>query len=67
MPTIHKAPVPRIRAVTGAPARARAPAPPSPRTVFRDFVATLEKLEAGRRRKPAPPAGKDGSAGDRNA
>ncbi len=57
----QKAPAPRIRAVTGAPARVKAPAAPGAGAVFRDFVATLEKLEKGRRRrKPAAPSGKEG-------
>ncbi|MFG1347271.1 hypothetical protein V5F59_20460 [Xanthobacter autotrophicus DSM 431] len=51
----HKGPGPRIRALTGAPSRARAPAPvAAPQaagTVFREFVATLERLEKSRRRK----------------
>lgn len=56
----QKAPAPRIRALTGAPSRIKAPAPPSAGTVFRDFVATLEKLEKGRRRrKPATASGKE--------
>ncbi|MGU3492737.1 hypothetical protein ACLBXM_01730 [Xanthobacteraceae bacterium A53D] len=53
-PFLVKAPVPRIRALEPGPARAAAP--PSA-GVFRDFVATLERLEKARRRKPRP-AGK---------
>ncbi|MFS8039231.1 hypothetical protein ACI7BZ_20100 [Xanthobacter sp. AM11] len=53
----HKASGPRIRALTGAPSRAKAPAP-APGAVFREFVATLERLEKGRRRrKPTPDKG----------
>lgn len=55
----QKASSPRIRALTGAPARAKAPtaAPQAAGTVFREFVATLERLEKSRRRrKPAAPA-----------
>ncbi|MBB6307011.1 hypothetical protein [Xanthobacter tagetidis] len=53
----QKAPAPRIRALTGAPSRPKAQA--APQSVFRDFVATLERLEKGRRKKrpaekPAP-------------
>lgn len=59
----QKAPAPRIRALGGAPARARAKAPATPpaapSTVFRDFVATLEKLDKSRRRKK-PTAGGEG-------
>ncbi len=59
----QKASAPRIRALTGGPktkARAMPPAPPAPPagTVFREFVATLERIEKSRRRKkPAPPSG----------
>ena len=57
----QKAPAPRIRALTGSPARAKAPAPATPQAqhVFRDFVATLERLEKSRRRKK-PQSGKEG-------
>ncbi|WP_156922009.1 hypothetical protein [Azorhizobium doebereinerae] len=48
-PFLVKAPAPRIRALTPGPARQ--PAPPSG-GVFRDFVATLERLEKAKRRKP---------------
>lgn len=57
-----KAPAPRIRALTGAPSRVKAPAAAQQQSaghVFRDFVATLERLEKGRRRrKPAAPSAK---------
>lgn len=57
----QKASAPRIRALTGGPktkARAAPPAAPAAGTVFREFVATLERIEKSRRRKkPAPPAG----------
>ncbi|MFG1275019.1 hypothetical protein [Xanthobacter flavus] len=58
----QKASAPRIRALTGGPrtkARATPPAPPAAAgTVFREFVATLERIEKSRRRKkPTPPAG----------
>lgn len=58
-----KAPAPRIRALTGAPSRVKAPAAAQQQQsaghVFRDFVATLERLEKGRRRrKPAAPGAK---------
>lgn len=55
----QKAPAPRIRALTGSPARAKASAPAAPGHVFRDFVATLERLEKSRRRKK-PAGGKEG-------
>lgn len=48
----QKAPAPRIRALTGAPSRPKAP--PASQGVFRDFVATLERLEKGRRKKKSP-------------
>lgn len=55
----QKAPAPRIRALTGAPSRPKAQAP-APHGVFRDFVATLERLEKGRRRKkPSAPGGRE--------
>ncbi|MET3355233.1 MULTISPECIES: hypothetical protein [Xanthobacter] len=51
---------PRIRALTGAPAKTgtqgKAPPPPAAGAVFREFVATLERLEKSRRRKKAPAA-----------
>ncbi len=56
----QKAPAPRIRALGPALMRARA-APPAPQAggVFRDFVATLERLERAKdrslRRKPRTP------------
>lgn len=50
-PFLAKAPVPRIRAI--APGTPRAAAPPAA-GVFREFVATLERLEKSRRRKPRP-------------
>ncbi|WP_454915802.1 hypothetical protein [Xanthobacter sediminis] len=57
----QKAPAPRIRALDGAPSRAkaRAPAPSAPAaSVFREFVATLEKLDKSRRRrKPGAASG----------
>ncbi|ABS68383.1 hypothetical protein Xaut_3153 [Xanthobacter versatilis] len=55
----QKGPGPRIRALTGAPSRLKAPATAAPQaagTVFREFVATLERLEKSRRRKKAPAA-----------
>lgn len=54
----QKAPAPRIRALTDAPSRAKAPAQaPQAGHVFREFVATLERMEKGRRRKkPQAPA-----------
>lgn len=53
----HKAAGPRIRALTGAPSRTKSPPPPAAGTVFREFVATLERLEKSRRRrKGAGPA-----------
>ncbi len=55
-PFLVKAPAPRIRALGPGPVR-RAAAPPSA-SVFRDFVATLEKLERGTKRKPAAPGRK---------
>lgn len=60
----QKAPAPRIRALTGSPSRAKAPAPAeaaasAPGHVFRDFVATLERLEKSRRRRK-PTGGKEG-------
>ncbi|MEP9379721.1 hypothetical protein ABLE91_23625 [Aquabacter sp. CN5-332] len=53
----QKAPAPRIRALGPAMLRARAAAPaPAPGGVFRDFVATLERLERAKgRRKPRAP------------
>ncbi|MGR7993769.1 hypothetical protein [Xanthobacter sp. ZOL 2024] len=58
----QKAPAPRIRALGGAPSRAKAPHPAAAgstaTTVFRDFVATLEKLDKGRKRRK--PSGKEG-------
>ncbi len=51
-PFLVKAPAPRIRALGPGPARPAA-APPSA-NVFRDFVATLERLERGKRRKSTP-------------
>ncbi|MFG1361565.1 hypothetical protein [Xanthobacter pseudotagetidis] len=51
----QKAPAPRIRALTGAPSRPKAT--PAPQSVFRDFVATLERLEKGRRKKKPPAPG----------
>ncbi|QTL05776.1 hypothetical protein J5J86_11040 [Aquabacter sp. L1I39] len=55
----QKAPAPRIRALGPTLRRAQAPAPaPAPGGVFRDFVATLERLERGKRRKPGA-GGKD--------
>lgn len=58
----QKASAPRIRALTGGPktkARATPPAASAPAgTVFREFVATLERIEKSRRRKkPTSPAG----------
>jgi hypothetical protein len=56
----QKASAPRIRALTGGPkTKARAPTPAAPAgTVFREFVATLERLEKSRRRKkPSAPGG----------
>ncbi|MFG1371801.1 hypothetical protein V5F32_06480 [Xanthobacter oligotrophicus] len=52
---------PRIRALTGAPSKTgglgKSPAPPpAAGAVFREFVATLERLEKSRRRKKAPAA-----------
>lgn len=54
----QKAPAPRIRALGGAPSRAKAPSPApaaatghAPANVFREFVATLEKLDKSRKRK----------------
>lgn len=57
----QKAPAPRIRALTGSPSRAKATAPaaPAPGQVFREFVATLERLEKSRRRRK-PASGKEG-------
>ena len=56
----QKGPGPRIRALTGAPSRGKAPAPAAaPQAagaVFREFVATLERLEKSRRRKKTPTA-----------
>lgn len=55
----EKASSPRIRALTGAPSRAKAPPPaaaPAAGAVFREFVATLERLDRGRRRKKPAPA-----------
>lgn len=55
----QKAPAPRIRALGPAMARARAAAPVPPAGgVFREFVATLERLERakGRRKDRAPQA-----------
>ncbi|QRG04825.1 hypothetical protein EZH22_16880 [Xanthobacter dioxanivorans] len=63
----HKASGPRIRALTGAPSRAKAQAPATPSaapaagTVFREFVATLERLEKSRRRRKAPSSPAKGS------
>jgi len=59
----HKASGPRIRALTGAPSRAKAQAPATPAagTVFREFVATLERLEKSRRRRKAPSSPAKGS------
>lgn len=59
----QKAPAPRIRALGPTLRRAQAQAPvpapaPAPGGVFRDFVATLERLERGKRRKPGA-GGKD--------
>ncbi|MEP9352055.1 hypothetical protein ABLE93_00500 [Xanthobacter sp. KR7-65] len=51
----HKASGPRIRALTGAP-RTKAPPPQPAPTVFREFVATLERLEKSRRRRKPPAA-----------
>lgn len=59
----QKAPAPRIRALGGAPSRAKAPAPapaPPAASVFRDFVATLEKLDRSRRRKKPGAGGREG-------
>ncbi len=62
----QKAPAPRIRALTDAPSRAKAPAHSTPHSqpgqVFREFVATLERMEKGRRRRKPPtgPSGKEG-------
>lgn len=60
----QKAPAPRIRALGGAPSRARAKGPaqsaPTAGTVFREFVATLEKLDKGRRRKKPGASGGEG-------
>ncbi len=60
----QKASAPRIRALTGGPAntptktKARPPAPAAPAgTVFREFVATLERLEKSRRRKKSAAPG----------
>lgn len=49
-PFIAKAPAPRIRALSPGSVRRAAPQSTS---VFRDFVATLERLEKARRRKGA--------------
>lgn len=63
----HKAPEkassPRIRALTGAPSRAKAqaPVPPAAGAVFREFVATLERLDRSRRRRKATPAADKGN------
>ncbi|GGF53104.1 hypothetical protein GCM10007301_10710 [Azorhizobium oxalatiphilum] len=51
-PFLAKASVPRIRAI--APGAPRVAPPPSA-GVFREFVATLERLEKSRRRKPRTP------------
>ena len=52
----QKAAAPRIRALGPERPRGRAaPAPPAG-GVFRDFVATLERLERARARKSAPEA-----------
>ncbi|MFG1295049.1 MULTISPECIES: hypothetical protein [Xanthobacter] len=60
----QKAPAPRIRALGGAPSRAKAPGPaqnaPSAGKVFREFVATLEKLDKSRRRKKPGATGGEG-------
>ncbi|MDQ0506555.1 hypothetical protein [Xanthobacter agilis] len=66
-----KAPAPRIRALGGAPSRAKAQSPashgpasqgsaPTAGKVFRDFVATLEKLDTSRRRKTPGASGGEG-------
>lgn len=59
----QKAPAPRIRALGGAPSRAKAPAPvpgAPAASVFREFVATLEKLDKSRRRRKPGAAGGEG-------
>jgi len=58
----QKAPAPRIRALDGAPSRAKGPAPAKgPATsVFREFVATLEKLDRSKRRRAPGAPGKEG-------
>jgi len=50
----HKAVAPRIRALAPVRPRSHSPAPPPPGGVFRDFVATLERLEKTTRRKARP-------------
>ena len=57
----QKAPAPRIRALTGAPSRPKAQgaSASAPQSVFRDFVATLERLEKGRRRKKPSASGRE--------
>ena len=59
----QKAPAPRIRALTGAPSRPKAhgasASASAPQSVFRDFVATLERLEKGRRRKKPSAPGRE--------
>jgi hypothetical protein len=56
---VQTAPAPRLRALGPTLRRAQAPAPaPAPGGVFRDCVATLERLERGKRRKPGT-GGKD--------
>lgn len=62
----HKASAPRIRALGPDRIRARAAAPPAPPAggVFREFVATLERLERARGRKSAADQ-KPGGAGPR--
>lgn len=61
----NKASAPRIRALGSDRIRARAAAPPAPPSggVFREFVATLERLERARGRKSGDP--KPGGAGPR--
>ncbi|WP_127090139.1 hypothetical protein [Aquabacter cavernae] len=57
----QKASAPRIRALGAEPRRTRSAPPPAPPSggVFRDFVATLERLEKVRGRKAkAPDAGR---------
>ncbi|TCT07633.1 hypothetical protein [Aquabacter spiritensis] len=59
----QKAPAPRIRALGPSVPRGRAAAPaPQAGGVFRDFVATLERLERVKdrslRRRPRAPEGK---------